>query len=292
MFSHLEFDANELDPQAAATALEEYGAILLKSAHNLEFLDELYADVSRSFSSLDERKADGTLGSHHAWAYKFGVNTLGSLQEVRQEIIAGSIAHTAIAEIASNFFNGSPLYLQNNRIVMRRQRAGNKHREVPYHQDLYTQPKGVSGVINFWTPFVNAGVDAPGVEVVPVRFKKLLPTRPMPLIPENESFDKIHITRESVIEMCDGKEDVFWHPEVRKGDTLVFMEDTIHRTYITPDMPHERQSIEIRVLSESSVEEQYRDQYVDLYTRIPEEAPSEISTKPNVRKEEHMASAS
>jgi len=38
----------------------------------------------------------------------------------------------------------------------------------------------------------------------------------------------------------------FWVPELRLGDGLIFLDGTVHRTYVQPDMPRDRLSIEYR----------------------------------------------
>ena len=251
-FSFLEFSYLD-DPKIIAKHLDEYGAVLVRQALPLEFLDILHQRVSGGFSEMDSLKKSGQLHPKDNWNYKFGVASIPQFfnGEDPFSVLGNMFSPTFIVDVSAAFFASSRLYLQANRMVIRRQSIDNFDRQIPYHQDLYTQPPHVSGVINFWTPFIDAGVDAPSVEVVPVRLKRLFHTRPMPFLPENEAFDKIHITKESIVQELG--ENVFWHPEVRKGDCLVFLEDTIHRTYVTPHMHKERMSIEIRIVSDKSL---------------------------------------
>jgi hypothetical protein len=40
----------------------------------------------------------------------------------------------------------------------------------------------------------------------------------------------------------------FWVPELRRGDMLIFLSGTLHRTYVTETMLSDRTSIELRFL--------------------------------------------
>jgi hypothetical protein len=251
-FSHLDFTW-PADPAAIAVALESHGCAVVRGAMSGVELDMARRPVAATYARHDQLKAAKQLPAVMSWTYKFGVL---SLQEVFgdggtiQAFVQNYGRNAAIQAIGAAFFK-SPLKVEWPRIVFRRQSPTNRNREIPYHQDFYTQTEGVEGVLNFWTPFVACGQDAPSVEVVTHVFGDLLPTREQPLIPENESFDKIHITRDQIIAMCGDNK--FWHPTLAEGDVLIFSDHVIHRTYITETMTNERQSLEYRIVSERSV---------------------------------------
>ncbi|MEK6748985.1 MAG: hypothetical protein AABY83_07225 [Pseudomonadota bacterium] len=251
-FSHLEFRDNDV-PQRIASMLRMYGAVVIRGAINLQFLDALQAPIMQFFEYEDERKKNRQLDPKASWQHRFGVASPVAIfgESAAIPMIAKYVANSIIGDISACYFRSANLFIENNRVVVRRQRLDNKDRQIPYHQDLYTQTKGVVSVLNYWTPFMNCGVDAPSVEVVTVPFDGVQPTRPMPFFPENEAFDKIHITREMIVEWV-GK-DKFWHPQLVRGDTLVFSEGVIHRTYVTEGMTKERVSMEIRVIADTSL---------------------------------------
>jgi hypothetical protein len=60
-------------------------------------------------------------------------------------------------------------------------------------------------------------------------------------------------------------EENLWHPELNPGDSLVFLEETLHRTYMIGTMKKERISLEIRVISDNS----YLNQASQTHSHIP-----------------------
>jgi hypothetical protein len=251
-FDHLTFSANS-DPEKAADMLHAHGAILVRGALSSDYLDRFSIKTQNYFDILDQQKNQGQLVPMRSWTYKFGVASPFEIDS--EEVILSDLCFMAgnscLAKISRAFFKSEELFIENKRIVLRRQSPDNTNRQIPYHQDLYTQTPGISGVINFWSPFIDCGIDAPSVEVVTVNYKDLLQTRAMPLFPENESFDKIHITKEVIEE--NGGAGKFWHPVMHKGDCLAFLDAVVHRTYVTPEMTKERMSMEIRIISDKSI---------------------------------------
>lgn len=43
--------------------------------------------------------------------------------------------------------------------------------------------------------------------------------------------------------------DEFWSPEMTLGDVLIFLNGTLHKTYVTETMTQDRMSVELRVMS-------------------------------------------
>lgn len=247
------------EPTLVAVALHQHGCAVVRGAISVDALDSISKAVDTIYRHYDDLKQKRELPPKLAWTFKFGV--LSALEvlkthEAEVNFVRQHGKHESIQAIAGAYFQ-SPLLVELPRIVFRRQSPDNRNREIPYHQDFYTQTQGVSGVLNFWTPFVDCGVEAPSLEVVTHVFDDLLPTRPAPLMPENEAFDKINITRDQIVSYCGA--DKFWHPPLSAGDVLIFTDHVVHRTYITEQMSKERQSMEYRVISERSILPSYRD---------------------------------
>ncbi|WP_374372726.1 hypothetical protein [Dongia sp.] len=246
------------DAAAIADAIRRTGCAVVRGAIPPAKLVDIRDRTAATYDKYDALKARNELPPTFAWTYKFGVLSLLDVFADYDSALRFIVEHgqnEAIRAIAKAFF-ASDLKVEVPRIVFRRQVSTNRNREIPYHQDFYTQTEGVQGVLNFWTPFIDCGVTAPSVEVVTHVFDRLLPTRERPLLPQNESFDKIHITREQIIDLCgDGK---FWHPRLNVGDFLIFSDHVVHRTYMTEDMTQERQSIEYRVIGDCSILPSYQ----------------------------------
>ena len=107
---------------------------------------------------------------------------------------------------------------------------------VPFHQDL-----NAFGLMlaNVWTPLVDCGVDAPGLEVVARRTREIAPT-----LTASDYYPDLEIA-ESVVRERFGAE-ACWAPVMACGDVLVMLGTTIHRTYWTRGATRRRTSLELR----------------------------------------------
>ena len=118
---------------------------------------------------------------------------------------------------------------------------------IPYHQDSYSQDPRVARVLNSWMPLnPGAGVTSPGLEVVRDPCGPDFPRVDFGLRTENAAYDSITISRERIVETYG---EAFLAPAFDVGDSLVFSENVIHRTYVTPDMTEPRINFEFRVFS-------------------------------------------
>jgi len=86
-------------------------------------------------------------------------------------------------------------------------------------------------LLTCWIPLNQCGVDSPGLEFVRRRQPALLHF--------SELDDSALRRRLSPQE--------FWAPSFELGDGLVFMNDMLHRTHVTPEMRHDRLSVEYRI---------------------------------------------
>jgi len=113
--------------------------------------------------------------------------------------------------------------------------------ELPYHQDSRVLD---CPLVNIWIPFVDCGRNRPTLEVLPLRLFDLVPT----ISGEDGHLAQIgaEITAAAFQERFGA--DSGWHPEMAKGDVLVFSGLTVHRSYVTSAMDHERASIDLRLI--------------------------------------------
>jgi hypothetical protein len=87
-------------------------------------------------------------------------------------------------------------------------------------------------LLTCWIPMNRCGIDSPGLEFVRRRQPALLHF--------TELDDPALRQRFSPQE--------FWTPALEFGDGLIFMNDILHRTYVCPEMGHNRVSVEYRIM--------------------------------------------
>jgi hypothetical protein len=88
-------------------------------------------------------------------------------------------------------------------------------------------------LLTCWVPLNPCGRDSPGLEFVRRRQPALL-----------------HFTEldDSALRQRFSPQE-FWAPTLELGDGLVFLNSTLHRTYVRPEMQHNRLSVEYRIFS-------------------------------------------
>ena len=118
---------------------------------------------------------------------------------------------------------------------------------VPFHQDSGSQDPRVGAVLNCWIPLdPGAGREAPGLQVVREPSEPNYPLKDFGLKSENAVYDPVAIDQDRVLEQFGDK---LMAPTFDIGDGLVFSQDVIHRTYVTPEMTKPRLNFEFRVFS-------------------------------------------
>ena len=89
-------------------------------------------------------------------------------------------------------------------------------------------------LVTCWLPLNPCGVNSPGLEFI---------RRPQDAL--------LHFTEltDANLRRCFAPEE-FWAPALEPGDMLIFLNGTLHRTYLQPAMQHDRLSIEYRLFPE------------------------------------------
>lgn len=164
-------------------------------------------------------------------------------------------------DVVSELFSGSPYqalcaaYFEDDAFYAAFSRLGFRNHDprlsdrsfIPYHQDSYTQDARVPHVLNCWIPLdPGAGRTSPGLEVVRNPCMPDFPRKDFGLKSENAAYDFITIDRDKIVEVYG---ESFMAPEFEIGDGLVFSENVIHRTYVTPQMTQPRINFELRVFT-------------------------------------------
>jgi hypothetical protein len=135
------------------------------------------------------------------------------------------------------------------------------HVDAFYHDMPFT--------VNFWVPFVNCGVDAPGLGVVCADFGTVAKYcgydgREGP--PEHGKWNFSYFKQE-MWDLANGQphaverfhstfENRIWLPTYNRGDAMMMSNWTLHFTHATPEMQMKRrQSMELRFLGEARLVE-------------------------------------
>lgn len=114
-------------------------------------------------------------------------------------------------------------------------RADASLRDPLWHQDGAFLQQGCR-TVNAWFALSHCGVEAPGLDIVPGRLERILPTGT-----DGICFDWA-VSDEMVQRELPGVS--FWRPEFEPGDVLLFDHLLLHRTAVDRNMPGVRYAIE------------------------------------------------
>jgi hypothetical protein len=240
------------DVAAAAQEIRRFGSTVIRDAwprDKLAILREAIATYSDNRAARVAARATKSKGEKMYAAH--GVGTFAALMleeligpEFLVDLFRGSLYHQICAEV----FEDDAFYTAWSRLGFRNHDPTLSDRSyIPYHQDSYTQDARVLRVLNCWIPLdPGAGRDSPGLEVVRDPCRPDFPRRDFGLKTENAAYDFITIARERIVEEYG---EIFMAPEFEVGDGLIFSENVIHRTYVTPTMTQPRINFELRIFS-------------------------------------------
>jgi len=244
------------DPASAAAEIRSKGSVVLRGVWPLEPLAKLRS-VIQSFSDLRAQRVAGgevLVPSERMYA-THGVGTFTNLVGTGQiddgflrTLFAGSYYQRVCAE----YFDDDQFWVATRRLGFRNHSPVHSDRSfIPYHQDSYTQDPRIKHVLNWWIPLdPGAGRESPGLEVVRSTGRPDFPRKDWGLQSGNAAYDTITIDRERIVEEYG---EIFLAPEFDVGDGLVFSENVIHRTYVTPTMTKPRINFELRVFTQKSL---------------------------------------
>jgi hypothetical protein len=244
-------DNEPVSPTAAAREVAEKGSTVLRQVWPREPLAVIRAAIAEFSAQRIARLARGEAGPHEKMYSMHGVGTFAELvaagllqEQILGEVFRGSYFH----KLCIAYFGDDVFYAAPKRLGYRNHDPLTSDRSfIPYHQDSYTQDARYPRVLNCWIPLdPGAGVESPGLEVVRNPCRPDFPRKDFGLRSENAAYDFITIARERIVEEYG---ECFLAPGFEIGDGLVFSENVIHRTYVTPEMKKPRINFEFRVFS-------------------------------------------
>jgi hypothetical protein len=165
----------------------------------------------------------------------YGVRALKAAKVCEPASVISRDVREFLERMLTPFFH-APATLRWDHSYLRRVEPRVAGTRVPFHQDL-----NAFGLMlaNVWTPLVNCGIDAPGLEVVARRIREIAPT-----LTASNSYPELEIAESVVLERFGA--DALWAPAMACGDVLVMLGTTIHRTYWIRGVTRQRTSLELR----------------------------------------------
>ena len=112
--------------------------------------------------------------------------------------------------------------------------------DASLHQSTWHQDGAFLGMdirtVDAWIALSRCGREAPGLDVIPIRLDRVLPTG------EAGTYFQWTVSAETITRELPGAP--VWRPEFDEGDALLFDHHLLHRTAAEPDMPGVRHAIE------------------------------------------------
>jgi len=158
-------------------------------------------------------------------------------------IVLKMVVDSILPAIYRRYFGESCIsYYQHD--TVRYQRPDISHLSYPFHQDgsYHSRDPRQHDSLTTWLPFLDCGVDAPALQLVPHRLDEILP------LPEGKQMPYLFCDEEEVLQRFGAR---LWAPVMRAGDVLLFDGFTVHRSYITAGMVRERNNADLRVFPKS-----------------------------------------
>lgn len=234
------YETAEALPDVFLQNIKTEGGVLLRHAIASPFIEEMRSRAFAVYEQMDCAHVAGQLPQKLEYLWKFGHIESWDLDTQEKGYIYSAFVQSPVFQLTQKLWPEGMIFIGKNCAPRRQIPNSEVSTPVPYHQDESFLNASCL-VLNFWIPLVDAGLDAPGLEIVCEGMDKLI------TMPKNSfsSYDDIKVSP-SFMKQYDKK---IWHPEVRAGDALVFSNYTLHKTYITPEMQKTRIAIEMRCTS-------------------------------------------
>lgn len=238
-------------PTDAAEEIKQFGSTVLRGVWQADHVARLRAAIvsfcDRRADLIVQGRVDPLMQHYHntgttvlTWLIYEGL--------IEPEFLATMFQGSFYQAVCRAYFGDDRLYAAPERIGSRNIRPPySASATLPFHKDSVEQDRSILRVLNCWMPLDDgAGLTAPGVELV------RHPGRPIPLHKDKAGAKQISGYQAVAIDydwIVAEYGDTFSAPILASGDGLVFSQDVIHRTHITPQMVRPRIGFEFRVFS-------------------------------------------
>lgn len=238
-----DFAANEINPVIFGDVFSTYGSIVVRNLLDISLIDDIRLKAENAYALADKSSSTGKdLGKQFR---DFGhLSATFAQTENGKPQILDLFSNSRIPPLYRSLLGERIKILVGNSLP-RRQHPRRHNPPVPFHQDAsFLGDPGL--IINSWIPLNEAGLNAPGIEIL-LRPETKVHNQSKFKAKPPATYEDIDVTRSAFFSEI--KPDLLWAPVMSPGDVLFFSHLTIHRTYQTDAMKLPRISLEIRCMS-------------------------------------------
>jgi ectoine hydroxylase-related dioxygenase (phytanoyl-CoA dioxygenase family) len=245
------FSADTASIPDMIAALDDYGCLVMRNAIPRDVALALQDLVRQTFTDCDAALAAHAAGQPMPKSAYFSFLAKSLTMEALQMFRAfGSIpmleapaptneflraiVNTKVTQLAETFLGSEP-FIGSVKSSVRQSEITADVRRV-FHQDATFFGGDGTATINFWVALSDAGIDRPGIEILPQKLNTELVRGQVGATVGWEVFE------ETIAELFGL--DKLWAPVVQPGDAIVFDQMNVHRTYLTEGMTDSRFAIE------------------------------------------------
>jgi hypothetical protein len=239
----IEIEARELTAPRLAACLREHGCALIRGLIPTDITAQVRSLIDHVFNAADHGPASSDLydplldlatmkPDDRKWVRSGGaVLTADSPRALND--VAGLLTQFGLVDLSKAILGVDPL-LSCEKLALRRTDPDADFPAV-WHQDGAFLGQDTRSV-NFWIALTPAGIDRPGIEIMPMVCDQILPTG------TPGSLHAWDIAPDQVRAHFGGQES--WTPAFNPGDVLIFDHMSVHRTHQSPDMREVRYALE------------------------------------------------
>jgi hypothetical protein len=236
----------ELTPGMLRRALLSNGCLLVRGLVASPRAARLRDAIDRAFEAREARLAHRATAETAVWydpVERVPKDASRAWVRLGQGVLAAdspraffefleTVRETGLDRIIAAYFGERPA-LSVEKTTLRR--ADASLHQSTWHQDGAFLGMGIR-TVDVWIALSRCGREAPGLDVVPIRLERLLPTG------EAGTYFQWTVSSETLARELPGA--TVWRPEFEEGDALLFDHQLLHRTAAEPEMPGVRYAIE------------------------------------------------
>ncbi|MEQ9358472.1 hypothetical protein [Coleofasciculus chthonoplastes] len=249
----------------AEVLLKNYGVVLLKGILDTAQLSLVTRSATQCFSYIEQiihEQGIEQVSDYLPFYYFFNIRVTSvslfaldddqvthAFEKISHQmlsIVVNSLAYQVLAKImdSSLLFNLSQSWVRKQYALSHYHPLHTPH---SWHQDgalgvrfnplsdsnNYYTIEPLTPLITCWIPLTDCGRDRPGLQFIRRNLDQLL---------HYDCLNEVKLRQRFA-------PDEFWSPEMTLGDVLIFLNGTLHKTYVTETMTQDRMSVELRVMS-------------------------------------------
>jgi hypothetical protein len=244
-----EVGPDDLSPEVLGGAMVNHGCLLVRGLVREPHLERLVQDIDRTFEASARHQAGAPPEETFPWFTPFKPDPGFSTGFGRQWVLDGggvwtvdsppsmfdlleAFADVHLDDVLTGYLGERPaLSVKKSTLRLVPTDTG-----TDWHQDGAFLGEGIR-TVNVWLSLSDCGVDAPGLDLVPLRLPEVVETGT-----GGAAFDW-SVGPDTVAAITEGTTEVV-SPRFAPGDALLFDELFLHRTGVTPGMTRSRYAIE------------------------------------------------